>query len=345
MINPLVTVICLCYNHEDFVVVTLNSVNNQSYKNIELIIIDDCSQDNSVEKITAWISTIQQKITEQNIHFIALSENIGNCKAFNMALKLAKGKYVIDLATDDILLPQCIEKQVLQFEQLAETYAVVFANAIYIDKNSNILHKHHKTNENKTNENKTNERKTNEIVADGDIYAKIVAHSFICTPTMMMRKTVLDALQGYDESLSYEDFDFWIRSSRHYLYSYIDEVVVQKRILKQSLGTQFYTKNAYKHLESTLRICHKIAILNRNSLENKALAHRIRYHIRLCCYTNNYSLVPDYHNLLQKITKIKILDKICDKIWILIAILKLPLHSFYSIYKTLKFKFFFNLKT
>jgi glycosyltransferase involved in cell wall biosynthesis len=315
----------LCYNHEDFVVATLNSVNNQSYKNIELIIIDDCSQDSSVEKIRTWIATVQQKIAEQNIRFIALSENIGNCKAFNMALKLAKGKYVIDLATDDILLPQCIEKQVLQFEQLTENYAVVFANAIYIDKNSNTLHKHHKT---------------NEIVADGDIYAKIVAHSFICTPTMMMRKTVLDALQGYDESLSYEDFDFWIRSSRNYLYSYIDEIIVQKRILKQSLGTQFYTKNAYKHLESTLRVCHKIAILNRNSLENKALAHRIRYHIRLCCYTNNYSLVSDYHNLLQKVTEIKILDKICDKIWILIAILKLPLHSFYSIYKTLKFKIF-----
>ncbi len=315
----------MCYNHEDFVVATLNSVNNQSYKNIELIIIDDCSQDSSVEKIRTWIATVQQKIAEQNIRFIALSENIGNCKAFNMALKLAKGKYVIDLATDDILLPQCIEKQVLQFEQLTENYAVVFANAIYIDKNSNTLHKHHKT---------------NEIVADGDIYAKIVAHSFICTPTMMMRKTVLDALQGYDESLSYEDFDFWIRSSRNYLYSYIDEIIVQKRILKQSLGTQFYTKNAYKHLESTLRVCHKIAILNRNSLENKALAHRIRYHIRLCCYTNNYSLVSDYHNLLQKVTEIKILDKICDKIWILIAILKLPLHSFYSIYKTLKFKIF-----
>lgn len=322
MTNPLVTVICLCYNHEDFVVATLNSVNNQSYKNIELIIIDDCSQDNSVEKIKTWLLIRKTEIGEKSIHFIALSENIGNCKAFNMALKLAKGKYVIDLATDDILLPQCIEKQVLQFEQLTENYAVVFANAIYIDKNSKILHKHHKT---------------NEIVADGDIYAKILAHSFICTPTMMMRKTVLHSLQGYDESLSYEDFDFWIRSSRHYLYSYIDEIIVQKRILKQSLGTQFYTKNAYKHLESTLRICHKIAILNRNSLENKALAHRIRYHIRLCCYTNNHSLVSDYHNLLQKVTEIKILDKICDKIWILIAILKLPLHNFYSIYKTLKF--------
>ncbi len=316
----------MCYNHEDFVVATLNSVNNQNYKNIELIIIDDCSQDRSVEKITEWLAITEIKIAQQHINFIALSENIGNCKAFNIALKLAKGKYVIDLATDDILLPQCIEKQVLQFEQLAENYAVVFANAIYIDKNSNILHKHHKT----------NKHKTNKIVANGDIYAQIVAHSFICTPTMMMRKTVLDELQGYDESLSYEDFDFWIRSSRNYLYSYIDEIIVQKRILKQSLGTQFYTKNAYKHLESTLRICHKIAILNRNHLENNALAHRIRYHIRLCCYTNNFSLVADYHNLLKKVTENKMSDKISDKIWALIAILQLPLHSFYSIYKTLK---------
>ena len=53
--TPLVSVICLCYNHEKFVVESLNSVLNQSYSNIELLIADDCSTDNSVLVIEDWL--------------------------------------------------------------------------------------------------------------------------------------------------------------------------------------------------------------------------------------------------------------------------------------------------
>jgi glycosyltransferase involved in cell wall biosynthesis len=52
---PLVTVICLCYNHADYVIESLNSVINQDYKNIELIILDDCSKDDSVIIIESWL--------------------------------------------------------------------------------------------------------------------------------------------------------------------------------------------------------------------------------------------------------------------------------------------------
>ena len=54
--NPLVTVVCLCYNHSHYVQEALNSVLNQTYSNIELIVIDDCSPDDSKSVIEVWIS-------------------------------------------------------------------------------------------------------------------------------------------------------------------------------------------------------------------------------------------------------------------------------------------------
>lgn len=56
--NPLVSVICLSYNHEKYVVAALESVMNQTYSNIELIIADDCSRDNSKRVIESWLKKI-----------------------------------------------------------------------------------------------------------------------------------------------------------------------------------------------------------------------------------------------------------------------------------------------
>ena len=107
--NPLVTVICSCYNHENFVIESLNSVINQDYKNIELIIIDDFSSDNSKKTIKNWL------LNYPEITFIANENNLGITKSFNNALKSAKGKYIIDLAADDILIPNCVDLQLKKF--------------------------------------------------------------------------------------------------------------------------------------------------------------------------------------------------------------------------------------
>lgn len=107
--SPLVTVICLCYNHEKFVVEALNSVLNQNYQNIELIITDDCSNDNSKKVITDWLQDYPA------VQFISSKINLGNTKTFNKALQFSKGEYIIDLAADDVLLKDCVERQINAF--------------------------------------------------------------------------------------------------------------------------------------------------------------------------------------------------------------------------------------
>jgi len=109
--NPLVTVICLCYNHDAFVQEALNAVLNQEYQPLELIVVDDASTDGSKNKIEAWLEQ------HPNCYFIANRTNLGPTKSFNQALQLAKGSYILDLATDDVLLPNAIQLQVAAFEK------------------------------------------------------------------------------------------------------------------------------------------------------------------------------------------------------------------------------------
>jgi glycosyltransferase involved in cell wall biosynthesis len=284
---PLVTVICLCYNHERFVTEALFSVINQTYDAIELIVVDDASTDSSVAVIREFLKEHSQ------VQFIVNEINMGNCRSFNRALSRASGKYIIDLAADDVLLDTRIEKQVSLFETLAASYGVIFSNAAYINEKSIVVSHHYQTD--------TQGRAKNGIPS-GDVYQKILQQYFICTPTMMMRKSVLDDLGGYDECLSYEDFDFWVRSSRKYFYAYQDEILTFKRKVKGSLSTKFYQLRQNKLLESTLVVCRKASILNRTKSEKQALTTNIRYHLRQSYYTKNYTLVSGYAALLKEVS-------------------------------------------
>lgn len=130
--NPLVTIICTCYNHEKYVADALNSVTGQSYQNIQLIITDDCSTDNSGATINNWLKT------HPNILFLQNKKNIGNTKTFNNAYKHAKGEYIVDLAADDILLEYCIDKQIETFQKTPyKNLGIVYANINLVDEYQN----------------------------------------------------------------------------------------------------------------------------------------------------------------------------------------------------------------
>jgi len=265
MQKPLVTIICLCYNHEQFVVESLNSVLNQSYKNIELIIADDCSTDSSEKTIKNWLENYPE------IPFISNKTNLGNTKTFNKALKIAKGNYVIDLAADDILMPNCVEKQIDTFiNSNQKKLAIVYGNAEIISENNQHLRYYYEVN---------HEKKVLKKPATGDIYSSILSQSsMICSVASMVKREVLDELKGYDENLAYEDLDLWIRTARNYNFEFIDSVLIQKRELENSLGSQFYKKfnsRTRKINHSTYLIIKKAIALNKTKAENKAVLKRV----------------------------------------------------------------------
>ena len=282
--QPLISIICLCYNHEDYVIEALDSVLMQDYSNIQLIVIDDYSQDNSVNRIKTYLES------KPKVIFIPNKRNIGNCRSFNKAFTFAQGKYVIDLAADDVLVKGMLKKQVAFFEQQKENVGVLFANAQYITEQGVMMKLHNEVNK---------DGNSLSPPPQGELYLDLVKNYFICPPTMVIKTDVLEALGGYDPMLAYEDFDFWIRSSRNYHYAYLDEVVVKKRVVKGSLSSKAHQRKMQK---STFEVCKKIYKLNKTKKEYKALLWRLLYEAKPTVKTVYLSLVVRYMILFLKTT-------------------------------------------
>ncbi|MDB4349640.1 glycosyltransferase family 2 protein [Omnitrophica bacterium] len=127
--QPLVTAIVLCYNQARFVIASLESVRKQTYKNIQSVIIDDASSDDSAKLIRQWIKDNNIVCT-----FVAHEKNMGICKTLNEALSYANGQYITILASDDMWMPEKIHDQVIIMRKLDPGFGVVYSDAAIIDK-------------------------------------------------------------------------------------------------------------------------------------------------------------------------------------------------------------------
>jgi glycosyltransferase involved in cell wall biosynthesis len=282
--KSLVTIICLCYNQEKYVVESLFSAINQDYPFIEVIIVDDFSTDNSKKTIEKWL------VDYPEIQFIANETNLGSTKSFNKALKVAKGDYIIDLACDDILLPNCVSLQLKKIQESSlKNLGVVYGNAELINEKGDFYFYYFPVD---------SDKKTIEKRATGDIYLSVISGgNSICSVSSMVKKSIFDTLNGYDENLAYEDLDLWIRASRIYEFDYIDKILIKKRISNTSLGTHFFIRNDARSKKinySTYLIIKKAIALNRSKIEHKAILKRIHFEMILAFKTADYKLFFKY---------------------------------------------------
>lgn len=117
MSEELVSIVVPVYNSEKFIKETINTVKEQTYTNWELLLVNDCSTDNSK-------NIIQEYKEDERIKLIDLKENSGAAVARNEGIKQAEGKYVAFLDADDFWLPNKLEKQIkfMQDNQFSFTY-------------------------------------------------------------------------------------------------------------------------------------------------------------------------------------------------------------------------------
>jgi glycosyltransferase involved in cell wall biosynthesis len=106
--QPLVSICIPSYNAGKFIGDTIHSVLAQTYRNLEIIVCDDCSTDNTLQAVKSF--------TDPRITVYVNEQNLGCSGNYNRALSYAKGKYVKLLCADDLITPDCIEKQVKAFE-------------------------------------------------------------------------------------------------------------------------------------------------------------------------------------------------------------------------------------
>ena len=181
---PLVSVVIPCYNHEQFIKDSIQSVINQTYENIELIVIDDGSQDNSIMKIQEMIDSCEQRF--KRFEFRS-RPNIGLSSTLNEGLEWCHGKYFSPMASDDQMFNYKTTIQV-EFLENNKDYAAVFGGVQLIDENNNKLEKLVNT-------------------ARGYSFEDIIMHEHcLFAPSQMIRKENIQKVGGYKPNIFIEDW-------------------------------------------------------------------------------------------------------------------------------------------
>lgn len=220
--HPLVSIVIPCYNHENFVQECIQSIIDQTYQNIELIIIDDGSKDNSVAKIQEMISACKVRFTRFEFRTRA---NKGLSATLNEALGWCQGSYYSAIASDDILLKSKIAVQVEYLESPSNVKcAGVFGNVIYIDNNSNHL-------------------RESRLSFKRNKFKDIFLQDYtILAPTQLLRLNLIRKVGYYDEDVKIEDYYMWLKltfSNEFYLDS-LEDCFVKYRAHETNSSKNFY---------------------------------------------------------------------------------------------------------
>lgn len=219
--QPLVSVVIPCYNHEQFVQDCIQSVIDQTYQNIELIIIDDGSSDGSVAKIEEMVDLCEKRFT----HFeFRHRPNKGLSATLNEAIEWCQGKYYSAIASDDEMLHYKIEKQVDYFKQNANCIAC-FGGYILIDEKDKVISK-----------NKKEQRSYN--------FEDILLHKHdLPAPTQMIVIEKLREIGGYTTNVIIEDWYMWLKLAKKGDLHYISEHFAKYRSHADNISKKIEVMN------------------------------------------------------------------------------------------------------
>lgn len=213
--NVLVTVVVVSYNSASYVVDTLNSILKQTWKEIELIITDDCSKDNTVELCKIWVHKNQERFVHTEI--LQAKENKGVPANANRGLYASKGEWVSLTAADDTLQPSCIEDNISWIAEHSEARVVFSQMDVYA--NTFKRQNHIKTTP-------LDPYNPNSIMAPDrsaqSQYNMLLMHDRIhYTPTLFIHRETLLSVGGFDERFRLlEDHPLWLNLTKngHRLY-------------------------------------------------------------------------------------------------------------------------------
>ncbi|OGX86846.1 glycosyltransferase [Hymenobacter glacialis] len=288
----LVTIVALCHNHASFLREALDSIRSQTYPNLEVWLVDDASTDGSAAILREYAAR------QPGWQLLLIPENVGNCRAFNQAFFQSRGEFVIDFATDDVLLPTRVAQQLAAFAAAAPEVGVVYSNAELVAEDGKLLGLHHRPDA---------QGNLLPAPASGWVFGEVLRRYFISTPTMMMRRACLQQVGGYDETLAYEDFDFWVRASRQWQFLYLNEVTTRKRIHPRSMSSRAYRRHD-PYLSSTIQVCHKALALATGPTERAALATRLRWEMRQAAWRGRHAEARELFALLRRTARPSALD-------------------------------------
>lgn len=214
---PLISVVLPTFNREKYLPRAINSVLTQTYKNLELIIVDDGSTDNT-EAIVKGYSDTRLRYYKQEL-------NKGGSAARNVGIKLARGELISFQDSDDEWLPEKLEKQVRKFSEVGDHVGVICCGYEFIH-------------------DKTNEVVSKSIpVEKGNVHRIMLINNYTGPLAVLMKATCFKKVGLFDETLPCcHDWDLWIRVSKYYKFDYVPDILAKAYIHGKQLSTNLEVK-------------------------------------------------------------------------------------------------------
>ena len=242
--KPLVSVCLLSYNLEHFIGKVINSVINQTFRDFEFIISDDCSTDESWDLIKGYSGKYDF------IRPFKQEKNIGMAKNANFCFSVAEGKYIALLSHDDPIHPTLLEKWLKVIEK-DENISFVFND--YLIKGGIASHK--------------DEKRNFKEVMDGNWFLKKHLLKYWGCPIRIgafLRKSSIDKAGGMDEKFGIlADVDLWMRLSANYKIGYVSEPMIEVfSVWKEDYPEDYISFSWHRlfllfdiHAENIKRVC------------------------------------------------------------------------------------------
>jgi len=207
-----------CFNHARFLKEAADSVLRQTHTDLELVIIDDCSLDNSWEVMTRLAAA------DSRVELVRHEFNQGLPKSRNDGLQVAKGDLIAFCDADDVWETGKLTKQVALLQD-HPSEDVVYCDTFIIDGNSEL----------------TGERFSELYplpkTSSGWLFQELINRNFINVQSALMRRRLLESVHGFDEDLGVlEDWWYWIQLSRTHRFLYSPEPLARYRVHSQSMN-------------------------------------------------------------------------------------------------------------
>jgi glycosyltransferase involved in cell wall biosynthesis len=208
---PFVSVIIPTYNRARLLGRAIQSILNQTYPNFEIIIVDDCSSDNT--------ENVVRSLCDERIRYIRQEKNTGAVVARNRGIKAAIGEYVAFQDSDDEWLPEKLEKQMKAFEIGPPDLGVVYTSYWRIDRGRGVYWPPSYLKQ-----------------TYGRIHDALLENNFIDTPTAVVRKECFEKVGLFENLPRLQEWDLWLRISKRYSFGHVNEPLVNAYLQPDSIS-------------------------------------------------------------------------------------------------------------
>lgn len=198
---PTVSVIISTYNRAHMVGRAIRSVLGQTYRDFELIVVNDASTDHTDEVLNSF--------NDKRIRYVRFGENRGGPAARNTGIKMARGKYIAFLDDDDEWLPAKLEKQVEKMKDVTGEVGLIYSGSEVIADDSNTIQRRYHPEQR------------------GNVHKRLLLGPMVgSVSNVLVKKECFIKVGLFDESLkSCQDWDMWKRISDHYEFDFVPEIL------------------------------------------------------------------------------------------------------------------------